>query len=414
MLPVVGRRGLPAPVPLVLAHTSENVRFSLHLKQSDCSFSTTAAKTSNPPLKHIRLVELAGVLAGPTCGQFFAELGAEVIKIENPRIGGDVTRGWKLRPYDTEPSSYFQGCNLGKKSLSINLKNDDDKRTLHNLIRTADIVTVSYKPGDAEKLEVDYDTLRKLNPKLIYVQITGYGLDSGDHRPGYDACIQAESGFQFMNGEKGGLPVKMPVAMVDLLAAHQMKQGILLALLQRERENKGKLITVSLLKSAVVSCANQASGYLLAGKIPQRIGSDHPSIVPYGTVYFDEDNKPFVLAVGTDVQFRSLLIDVLGVVSRVPEKWKRNVQRVDDKEAVNELLQGEFSKTTRSDVLDRCRNFSVPAGAVKNMQEVFEHPEAMSAVVEGKWLSQIGWNEPRAEGLLPPPAIVGEHDSEFK
>eukprot|EP00913_Durusdinium_trenchii_P016718 g15715.t1 len=181
--------------------------------------------------------------------------------------------------------------------------------TVRMILKIDDIVLASYKPSDAEKLGMDAQRLRAKHPQLIYAQITGYGLK--DPRVGYDAVVQdrfAESGFTFMNGSPGeaGRPTKMPVALVDLLAAHQLKEAVLLALLQRERTGEGAHVHVSLMAAALSSLANQATGYLIAGQVPQRMGSDHPSICPYGTDFLDQDGLPIILAVGSDAQFRSL------------------------------------------------------------------------------------------------------------
>ncbi|MFM8347797.1 MAG: CaiB/BaiF CoA transferase family protein, partial [Bacteroidota bacterium] len=220
-------------------------------------------------LKDIRVIELASVLAGPSAGQFFAELGAEVIKIENPATGGDVTRSWKSAGEQTDDrSAYFSCCNWGKKSVLLDLHLSDDRDKLYRLVATADIVIASYKPGDAEKLGVDYDTLSVLNPGIIYGQITGYS--GGDDRVGYDAVIQAEAGFMDLNGEAEGEPVKMPVALVDVLAAHHLKEGMLLALLNRMKTGKGCMVSVSLYDAAVASLANQATNLLVGNTLPVR------------------------------------------------------------------------------------------------------------------------------------------------
>jgi crotonobetainyl-CoA:carnitine CoA-transferase CaiB-like acyl-CoA transferase len=176
-------------------------------------------------LEGLKVLELASVLAGPGVGQFFAELGAEVIKVENVRTGGDVTRSWKLASENEgeDRSAYFCSVNWGKKSLAIDLTSDYGKEVVKQLAVKADIIIASYKPGDAEKLGVAYSQLKKINPKLIYGQITGYGSDNPN--VGYDAVIQAESGFMDMNGEVGGDPLKMPVALIDVLAGHQLKEG---------------------------------------------------------------------------------------------------------------------------------------------------------------------------------------------
>lgn len=372
------------------------------------------------------------MLAGPTVGQFLAELGAEVLKVENPKTKGDVTRTWRLQEDDKDkPSSYFQACNLGKKSIALDLvKNEEDRSfLLEGLLPKADIVLTSYKPGDDRKLGLDYDTLLARRPGLIYTSITGYG--QSDKRPGYDACLQAEAGFTFLNGTEE--PTKMPVALIDLLAAHQLKQGILLALYEKEvwtRQHEepwpGKLVEVSLLGSAVISLANQASAFLCSGKVPQRIGSDHPAIVPYGTVFYDQDGLPFVLAVGTDAQFRNLYEHVLFAGSchdaarEVPAAWSTNPGRCADRDRLKGFLQRDagspysFAFRSRSELLALCSQLKVPAGQVNDMKEVFDHPEAQSVVRrfgDGSGIvSQIGWRSDREDRLpdvaLRPPSAL--------
>src|SRR5882672_7963783 len=243
----------------------------------------------------LNVLELASVLAGPSVGQFFAELGAKVIKIENPKTGGDVTRTWKISgEAGTDLSAYFCSVNWGKKSLCVDLSKPDGRDIVYKLASQADIIITSYKPGDAEKLSVDYATLSKLNAHLIYGQITGYG--SQNDRVGYDAVIQAESGFIDINGEPNGPPTKMPVALVDVLAGHHMKEGLLLALLRRERTGIGELVEVSLLQSAISSLVNQASNWLVVNKLPRRQGSAHPNIAPYGDLFETADGKMILLA----------------------------------------------------------------------------------------------------------------------
>mmetsp|Transcript_7376 Transcript_7376/g.26964 ORF Transcript_7376/g.26964 Transcript_7376/m.26964 type:complete len:274 (+) Transcript_7376:464-1285(+) len=243
----------------------------------------------------MRVLELASVLAGPSTGQFLAELGADVIKVENRKTRGDVTRGWRLPGEPSEgPSAYFKSCNLGKRSLALDAAGQSGRDLCRKLALASDVVLASYKPGDAEKLGLDATSLRAEEPRLVYAQITGYGLN--DPRVGYDALIQAEAGFTHMNGEPGerGRPTKMPVALVDLLAAHQLKEAILLALWRRDRTGEGSHVHVSLMGAAVASLANQATGYLCAGKVPQRMGSDHPSISPYGSAFDDRDGQSYL------------------------------------------------------------------------------------------------------------------------
>ncbi|MBL7877640.1 MAG: CoA transferase, partial [Cyclobacteriaceae bacterium] len=256
--------------------------------------------------QNLKVLELASVLAGPSVGQFFAELGASVIKVENLIAGGDVTRSWKSRGEQTDDrSAYFCSVNWGKKSVAMDLNTLEGKSVVQKLAAASDLVIASYKPGDAEKLGVSYNQLRTTNEKLIYGQITGYGSDTD--RVGYDAVIQAESGFMDLNGEAEGDPTKMPVALIDVLAAHHLKEGLLLALLKRERTGHGSFIEVSLIQAAVSSLINQASNWLVAKQLPSRQGSSHPNIAPYGDYFLTRDGKKILLAVGSDRQFLSLL-----------------------------------------------------------------------------------------------------------
>ena len=182
-----------------------------------------------------------------------------------------MTRTWKL-PIEAKnelESSYFQCCNAGKRSLAVDISRPEGLALIKNLGEKADVILASYKPGDAKKLGVDFDTFKAINPSVIYGQISGYG--GNDIRSGYDAVIQAESGLQYMNGDPSGLPVKMPLAMVDLLTAHQLKEGILTSLLHRERTGEGCFVEADLLGSAVSTLANQATGYLVRGVVPERI-----------------------------------------------------------------------------------------------------------------------------------------------
>lgn len=373
-------------------------------------------------LSDIKVLELANVLAGPSVGAMFAELGATVIKLENPQTKGDVTRSWKLstEEADTDISAYFSCVNWGKKSLALDLSQVEGLNILYQIIPHFDIVLVSYKPGDAEKLGVDYVRLQQLNPKLIYGHITGYGLHNP--RSGYDAIIQAEAGFTFINGEKGGKPTKMPVAFMDILAAHQLKEAILIALLQRYKTGKGTYIDVSLLKSGIVSLANQAANWLVANHIPQAMGSDHPTIVPYGTVFETADNKPIVLAVGTDAQFRSLCETLKDSTLSLDERYATNFSRVQNRESLQMILRELIGKVNREELLMELHKRKVPAAGVLNMQEVFEQEEAQSLLLEGKTthgnqlkgLRTVAFNmkDNTFATILKAPPHFGEHTAE--
>lgn len=327
------------------------------------------------PLAGLRVLELASVLAGPQVGQFLAELGAEVLKLEPP--AGDVTRTWRTPAEDsaTTVTAYFSSANWGKRSQPLDLTTAAGQTTLHQLTAAADIVLTSYKPGDAEKLRADYPTLSALNPRLIYGHITGYGPT--ETRAGYDAVLQAETGFMHLNAPGPGQPPqKMPVALIDLLTGHQLKEGLLTALYRRERTGQGALVEVSLLDSALASLANQAATYLVTGREPQPLGSGHPSIVPYGTVYTAHDGVRLLLAVGADRQFRHLC----AVLER-PEwaddaRFRRNTDRVAHRAALEELLAHRIAEVPGRELLASLEQLAVPAGAVRTVGEALAHPLA--------------------------------------
>lgn len=356
------------------------------------------------------VVELASVLAGPSVGQFFAELGATVIKVEHPE-GGDVTRRWKLPDEpDGDRSAYFAAINWGKQSLALDLRTSDGQSVLLDLARRADIVIASYKPGDAEKLGADFETLRAANPRLLYGHIVGYDVD--DSRVGYDAVIQAESGFTYMNGQPDGPPTKMPVALVDVLAAHQLKEALLVALWERERTGQGACVTVSLLQAAVSALANQASSYLTAGHVPQRMGSEHPTIVPYGTLFTTSDGEQVVLAVGTDRQFQALC-EVLGLetLSRDP-RFVTNRERVRHRDALRPLLAERIAEQERGALLAALGTHRVPAGSVNDLSAVFAQPVATDLVLKNAATGFAAVRQVSSDlqvGAVSAPPTLGAH-----
>jgi len=343
--------------------------------------------TNTLPFAHLRVLELASVLAGPQVGQFFAELGAEVLKVESP--AGDVTRTWRTTAEtaasvagEASVSAYFSASNWGKKSMVLDLTTAAGQAALRRLAATADVVVASYKPGDAEKLGADYASLAAENPGLIYGHLTGYGPHEG--RAGYDAVLQAEAGFMHLNaGGPGQPPQKMPVALVDLLAAHQLKEGLLTALLQRERTGRGALVHVSLLDSALSALANQAATYLVTGHDPQPLGSGHPSIVPYGTVYRAANGRQLVLAVGSDGQFRQLCA-ALGQPAWVNDaRFATNAARVAHRPALEALLTEGIAAVNDDELLAELARRAVPAGAVRTVGEALGQASAQAMLLPG-------------------------------
>lgn len=359
-------------------------------------------------LSDLKIVELASVLAGPNVGQFFAELGAEVIKVENLPGGGDVTRSWRLTGEETDDrSAYFCCTNWGKKSIAIDLTSEEGKQIVWDLIKRADIVIVSYKPGDAARLGVDYETLSSLEPTLIYGQITGYG--PRDSRVGYDAVIQAESGFMHLNGEPGGNSLKMPVALMDILAGHQLKEGLLVALLERERTGKGKLVNVSIIESAIASLANQASNWLIAGRKPKKHGTLHPNIAPYGEVFKTSDDKEILLAVGNDRQFRDLCYILELNEAPADPKFQTNELRLTYRGELDSLLGHSIGKLDSGDLVGKLRAAKVPAGLIAGVDEVLAGPSGKSLLIELNGLRGVRTFVAGEPSALAAPPHLGEH-----
>mgnify|MGYP001591792475 FL=1 len=320
------------------------------------------------------VLELAGVLAGPSVGQFFAELGARVIKLENTTTNGDVTRTWKMPGEEGDQlSSYFHACNWGKESIAVNLVSVEGQAIFSELVAKTDVVISNYVPRVAKSLNADYASLKAIKPDIICGSIVGYAPDS--NRPGYDAIIQAESGYYHINGtpkSEGGAPTKMPVALMDILAGHQLKQAILIALYNKLKTGKGASVTVSLFDAAVSAMANQATNWLVAGIIPDRIGSEHPNIAPYGSVYEAQEGQQLVLGVGTDRQFAQLCA-VLGLDEVAHDiRFKTNTDRVQNRHTLNDVLGKAIASFNRASLLKTLNNKGVPSGAVHAMDEVFD------------------------------------------
>lgn len=332
--------------------------------------------------KGLKVIELASVLAGPAVGMFFAELGAEVIKIENKRTGGDVTRRWKTPNEDPADSysAYYHSVNWGKQSLILDLRDKTDYRQVLSLIKKADIVVGNYKPGSASALGLDAPTLLQLNPRLIYANINAYGRENS--RPGFDVVIQAETGWMYMNGEKDGPPVKMPVALIDVLAAHQLKEGILVALLERYKTGKGAEVSVSLFDTGVASLTNQASNWLNAGHLPRRIGSQHPNIAPYGDVFYTKDQKAFIVAPGVEKQVRGLFDCLELSFLKADPRFTTNADRLLNRVALNEYLADAFLKFNAEEIQGKCDQKQVPIAPIRNLAELFQLPAAQRLILE--------------------------------
>ena len=345
--------------------------------------SSIAIKTNQIPLmlNHLKIIDLSSVLAGPSVATFFAELGAEVIKYEHPSRP-DVTRSWKLanEAADAKVSAYFSSINYMKEYQTLDLTDEQQRAELLDELKTADMLIMNFKRTDYAKFGLDDQKLLDINPRLIIGKISGYGSDSD--RVAYDLILQAESGFMSMNGTPESGPVKMPVALIDVLAAHHLKEALLLALYEREQTGQGQSVSVSLYDAAVSSLVNQASNYLMNDQVPKRIGSKHPNIAPYGELFKTQDDAWVTFAVGSDKQFASLC-EVLELEELIGhELYKSNRLRVINRESLETRLADKVSIWSSQKLLQELSDRNVPAGKVKSLDEVFSKQSAACLIRE--------------------------------
>lgn len=341
--------------------------------------------------KDLKIIELASVLAGPSAGMFFAELGAEVVKVENKRTGGDAVRGWRL-PDETKsgPSAYFCAVNFGKTYLPLDLKDPADREHLNRLLTDADIVLSNYREETARKLGLRYADLTEVNPHVIHIGLDGF---SGSDKAAYDVVLQAETGWISMTGADADHPAKLPVALIDILAGHQMKEAALLALISRERTGKGADIRVSLEKSSLAALANQATNYLMCGHVAKPIGTLHPNIAPYGDSFITADGRRTVTAVGSDAQFEKLCT-VLGIKDAASDpRFGTNTDRTKNREALTAILAPAFLRADAAHWDSAMSAAGVPCGTVRRLDEVLESDAAremrLEDEIEGRKASRL-------------------------
>ena len=332
----------------------------------------------NAPLAGLKVVELARILAGPWIGQVLADLGADVVKIEAPQ--GDDTRRWGP-PFVADAhggegdAAYFHACNRGKRSVVADLRDADDLSMVRALAAGADVFIENFKVGGLAKFGLDYPSLQSLNPRLVYCSVTGFGQDGPcAQRAGYDAMIQAMSGIMDLTGEPDGGPQKMGVAFADLFAGLHGVIGIQAALLQRERTGRGQQVDIALLDSMVGVLANQAMNALVSGVPPRRMGTAHPSIVPY-QVFAVRDGH-LMLAVGNDAQFARACAVLGEPALAVDPRFSTNAARVRHRDALVPQLAAAFARVDRDAVLAALEREGVPAGPINTVAEVFDDPQA--------------------------------------
>ena len=330
-------------------------------------------------LSHVRVLDLSRVLAGPWASQVLADLGADVIKIEHPR-GGDETRGWGP-PFasnkdgsDSDVSAYFLCTNRNKKSVTIDIAQADGQSLVRRLAQQSDVVIENFKVGGLVKYGLDYPSLGAANPRLVYCSITGFG-QTGPYaaRAGYDFLIQGLGGLMSLTGlpdsEPGGAPMKVGVALTDILSGLYASNAILAALAHRERTGIGQHIDVALLDVQVACLANQALSYLVTGVTPERLGNAHPTIVPYQD--FPTRDGRMILAIGNDGQFRSFC-EAAGEPSLADDsRFATNVARVESRAALIPLLQGITASRTTAEWTAALAPLGVPCGPINDLAAVF-------------------------------------------
>ena len=371
------------------------------------------------PLAGLRVLDLSRILAGPFATQVLADLGAEVWKVESPR--GDDTRRWGP-PFAGGESAYYLSANRGKKSLAVNLKDPRGAEIVRELAKRADVLVENFKAGGLKKYGLDYESVRAQNPRIVYVSITGFGQTGPRaNEPGYDAALQGITGLMSITGEPDGPPMKVGVALIDVLTGWAAATGILAALWERERSGMGQHLDLSLFEVGLMSLVNQAQSYLVTGVPPKRLGNAHPQIVPYQA--FEAGDGWFILAVGNDAQF-ARMAQAIGrpELARDP-RFRTNVLRVQNRGALVPLLEEVFRTRPRDAWLRLFKEVGVPATPVNDLREAFTDPqaEARGAVWELEHPT-IGALKTVANALkhfsrtpaapAGPPPLLGEHTRE--
>jgi len=376
-------------------------------------------KQARPPLAGIRVLDLTRVLAGPFCSMILGDMGAEIIKVEEPGKGDD-TRGWP--PFSGGEATYFLSVNRNKKSLTLNMKAPDGQAILRRLVAKADVVLENFRPGTMERLGFGYDALRKVNPRLIYCAISGFG-ESGPEasRPGYDLIVQGESGVMDLTGFADGPPVKVGNSVADLVSGMAAAHGVTLALLSRARTGKGQKVEIGMLDVMASLLTYQAGLYWNGGGRPARRGNQHPSIVPYEV--FQAQDAYMTLGVANNSLFDRMCRAIGREELAKDPRFDSEASRVTNREVLVPLLNSIFSARPASDWLKRLDEAGVPAGRIKTVAEVCDsehlrargmfvslnHPKAGAVTAMGVPIRL--WDTPGA--AQAPAPLLGQHTDEI-
>lgn len=343
--------------------------------------TTMARRGGTGALSHLRVLDLSRVLAGPWCSQNLADMGADVIKVERPGAGDD-TRGWgppwvdgSAQAWAGADSTYYAAANRGKKSITIDISRPEGQEMIRKLALVSDVVIENYKVGDLKRYGLDYAALSTLNPRLVYCSITGYGQEGPSaHKPGYDFVFQAVGGLMSITGERddlqGGGPQKAGIAIADVMTGMYATIAILSALEHRSVSGRGQYIDMALLDCIVALGGNQVTGYFASGKVPNRFGNAHASLVPY-QVFIVADGE-MVVAVGNDSQWQQYCTAIERSDLGADPRWNNVTGRITGRDELVPELARTMLTRTRAEWLERLESRGVPCGPINNYRQVFE------------------------------------------
>ncbi|MCA0856530.1 CaiB/BaiF CoA transferase family protein [Phaeobacter italicus] len=347
------------------------------------------------PLSGVKVLDLSRILAGPTCTQMLGDLGATVLKIENPRSGGDDTRQWGP-PYvvdaegnQSDLSAYFMSANRNKRSVEVDITTSDGQATIRRLAAHADILLENFKPGGLRKYGLDYDSLRKDFPHLVYGSISGYGQTGpNSHKPGYDLMAQGYGGIMSLTGEPDGRPMKVGVGIADVMCGMYACVGILAALRHKEQTGEGQQVDIALVDAQIAWLINEGVATLNTGSAPKRRGNEHPSIVPYGL--YETADGHVILAVGNDSQFGRFL-QFLGLegLARDP-RFATNPARLEHRDALADIIVPAIRQHTTDAVIAAMEERKVPAGPVQTLDQVFASDQVSARGMAIEMQSEAG------------------------
>ena len=371
------------------------------------------------PLTGIRVIDLSRILAGPYCTMALADAGADVVKIEEPGKGDD-TRGWGP-PFVEGESTYFLSVNRGKRSLTLNLKHEEGRRILRQLLDGADVLVENFRPGTLDRLGFSYDAVRARNRRLVYASVSGYGPDGPwGGKPGYDAIAQGEGGLMSITGMPGGPPTRVGASVADVLAGMTAFQGILLALVRREKTGEGAQVDASLLESLLAPLSYHASAYLLAGEVPVRLGNRHPSLAPYET--FEAADGYVILGVGNDALWRAFCAAAGQTDLAAEPTFQTNALRVRNYDALRSRLEPLMRGRPVAAWLALLESAGIPCGRVRTVAEALDSAQVAARglllevdhprVGPGRYLGSPIHLSEAGRGSRRPPPLLGEHTQE--